>query len=82
MSAALHVGHSGEAELKPCLSQVISIVDAALYYSVGFSKASLAHTFHKTALFPPSKEQMLQTAKALTAEGKQPRTPKTGSPCK
>lgn len=79
-AAALHAGLSSEADFKPRLSQVISIVDAALHYSVGFSKAPLAHAFRKTGLFPPSKEQMLQAARALTAAGKQPRPPKAWKP--
>jgi hypothetical protein len=80
-AAAVHSGYdSSTTDFKPPLSQVISIADAALFYSVGHSNQPLQRAFSMTGLYPPSKQQLLAAAKAANAVGKQQPSHKAWTP--
>ncbi|KAJ9519162.1 hypothetical protein QJQ45_007706 [Haematococcus lacustris] len=66
--AAYEAGVNG---FNPAPSQIISLVDTAMHYSVGFSCEPLQRAFLKTGLHPPSKETMLAAAAASMVGGKQ-----------
>ncbi|KAJ9514339.1 hypothetical protein QJQ45_012261 [Haematococcus lacustris] len=55
----------------PAPSQIISLVDTAMHYSVGFSMQPLQRAFEKTGLFPPDKDNMLAAATASMEGGRQ-----------
>ncbi|KAJ9511802.1 hypothetical protein QJQ45_022678 [Haematococcus lacustris] len=66
--AAYEAGVNG---FNPAPSQIISLVDTAVHYSVGFSCEPLQRALLKTGLHPPSKETMLAAAAASMVGGKQ-----------
>ncbi|KAJ9532481.1 hypothetical protein QJQ45_010496 [Haematococcus lacustris] len=66
--AAYEAGVNG---FNPAPSQIISLVDTAMHYSVGFSCEPLQRAFLETGLHPPSKETMLAAAAASMVGGKQ-----------
>ncbi|KAJ9518260.1 hypothetical protein QJQ45_010273 [Haematococcus lacustris] len=62
---------AGGEGFNPTPSQIISLVDTAIHYSVGFSMQPLQRAFQKTGLFPPSRDNMLAAAAASMEGGKQ-----------
>ncbi|KAJ9516230.1 hypothetical protein QJQ45_001147 [Haematococcus lacustris] len=69
------LGHAaflaGAEGFNPSPSQIISLVDTAMHYSVGFSMQPLQRAFEKTGLYPPNKDNMLAAAASSVEGGKQ-----------
>ncbi|KAJ9505473.1 hypothetical protein QJQ45_009485 [Haematococcus lacustris] len=69
------LGHAdflaGAEGFNPSPSQIISLVDTAMHYSVGFSMQPLQQAYEKTGLYPPNKDNIIAAATASMEGGKQ-----------